>query len=269
MNRPLCMPGRGLSCFACCPPIRPPGYDHADFASSLRRQFSDNRAAFLEGSLPHRPMVGFFCPGLGFLDSRGHQVGCLLHPAQNQGQDLRIPTGYAPKCARETCPASRAFATLPDAQGQALLELCSPMDAFTFSSPRQNPVMRLLAFGPGVAGMAAAHLPPTAELMADWTWLQQCPPAWGHLLARLLEARGPGLLGEIDLAQRLEALFTQLAQSLGPVPPIRQGRPVHELCEDEWEAKLWAALGHGRARPGQADQWRLALSALLKRRIAL
>ena len=152
---PLCSPGRGLTCFACCPPIRPAGHDHLDHRSSWRRFLSDNRAEFLAGRLPGKEIMGFFCPGLGFLDPAGRTAGCLYHPLRNQGQDLRVATGYQPKCARETCPELRAFARLEPAAREVLLDLCAGLDAFTFSSRRANPVMRLLGFGPAVATAVA------------------------------------------------------------------------------------------------------------------
>ena len=185
----LCSPGGGLSCFACCPPIRPAGYEHADHRASLRRLFSEARQEHLAGR-PVRPMQGFVCPGLGFLDRQGRQVGCLYHPARHQGQDLRQATGYQEKCARESCPQARAFAQLAPSQRQALVELCAGLDAFAFSSRRLNPVMGLLAFGPGVAGAALGlGLNGLAEL-AVWTWLNGCPPAWGFWLGRCDQARG-------------------------------------------------------------------------------
>ncbi len=263
LSRTLCMPGGGLSCFACCPPIRPAGYDHADYASSLRRLFCDNRAAFLAGELPARPVVGFSCPGLGFLDRRGSMVGCLLHPARNQGRDLREATGYAGKCRRETCPEARAYAALKSGERDALAALCAGMDPFTFQSRSRNPVMRILAFGPAaaaaLAGLGLSH----AREAAGWDWPRSCPPAWGFLLGRMLAAEGPGLLAAPDLARRLADAAGELSRRLGPSPPTGDGRPLAELCGDEWEARLWRFLGRPRARPGQPEAWRGRLAEML------
>jgi hypothetical protein len=252
----LCQPGQGLSCLACCPPIRPAGYDHADDRGSWRRILSDNRAAFLRGELPDKPMLGFFCPGLGFLDARGVTAGCLLHPAGNGGRDLRGPTGYAGKCARESCPAARAFAALAEPARAALLAACAGLDVFAFSSRRLNPVMRLLAFGPAVAGAAAGLGGLGLERMRGWSWLAGCEPAWGWLLGLALEQAGPELLGRPGLDQALGEAAGALARALGPRPPLEQGPALAGPC-GEWEARLWLALAGRRRLPGDAlERWR-------------
>lgn len=257
------MPGGGLSCFACCPPIRPAGYDHADHAPSLRRMFSDNRAAFLAGEMPARPIVGFSCPGLGFLDRRGRTVGCLWHPARNGGRDLREAGGYAEKCRRESCPESRAFAALSPGRREALVALCAGMDPFTFQSRARNPVMRVLSFGPEAAAALAALGLSRAQDAAGWEWTRRCPPALGFLLGRMLAAEGPELLAAPTLAQRLLAACEELGRRLGPAPPTHEGRPLAELCGNEWEARLWRHLGRPRARAGQTGDWRGLLDKML------
>lgn len=255
VSQNLCSPGGGLSCFACCPPIRPAGYDHADHRPSLRRLFSEARQDYLAGR-PARPMQGFVCPGLGFLDSQGRQVGCLFHPARHGGMDLRLATGYQPKCARESCPPARAFALLPTTARQALVELAAGLDAFAFGSPRHNPLMRLLALGPVVAGAALGLPLDGREELDSWPWLEATPPAWGWLLGCLLGREGPGLLRLAGLADQLAQVAEALARQLGPAPPLAQGQPLGQLC-DEWEARFWRRLS-GRARASRADleRWR-------------
>ncbi len=252
----LCAPGRGLSCVACCPPIRPAGYDHADHLGSLRRLLAENTRALREEGPPTKPITGYWCPGLGYLDGAGRQAGCLLHPARHQGQDLRGPTGFQEKCARESCPPARAYAALAEAERAALLDLCAGLESLAFGSPRLNPVMRLLAFGPEVAAAAARRAPGSREDLAAWLWLGETPPAWGWLLARRLEAWGEAALAQADLAQRLAAEAQALAQRLGPAPPLEQGEPLHALC-GEWEARAWRSLsGRRRARPADLARWR-------------
>jgi hypothetical protein len=222
--------------------------------------FSENRQAFLAGQVPDRVQIGFSCPGLGFLDSAGTQVGCLLHPARNQGRDLREPTGYREKCARESCPQFRAHAALDEQSRALLISLCAGMDPFTFSSRNANPLMRLLAFGPEVAAAAAGLSPSNIEELAAWTWLQEADPAHGWLLARMLEKRGPGVLREPNVTKLLRNKAADLAKRLGPAPPLEQGEPLFTLC-DEWEARFWRPLSNRRrARRADLDSWRALLA---------
>ncbi len=252
----LCAPKPGLSCFACCPPIRPAGYDHAEHEPSLRRLLAENTAVFHEQGPPTRAMTGYWCPGLGFLDPAGKTVGCLLHPARHDGRDLRGPTGYQEKCERESCPPARAFAALAAAEREALMALCVGLDSFAYSSPRLNPVMRLLAFGPEVAATAARLGPASRDELLAWDWLEQADAALGWLLARRLGEWGEAALAGPDLAGRLDQAAQRLRQRLGPPPPMEQGEALGGLC-DEWEARAWRALsGRKRARPAELARWR-------------
>lgn len=258
----LCSPTPELACFACCPPLRPPGYDHLDYRSSLTRLLSENRGAFLAGHRPSRVIQGFWCPGLGFLDPAGRRVGCLLHPAANQGRDLRGPTGYRDKCHRESCAEARAFDQLAQPPRTRLMELCAAMDSFVFSSRRANPVMRLLALGPATAA-AAAELPglSLAELTA-WPWLSRVDPALGWLIGRLVAETGPELLRRPELHGDLQRLVHRLRRALGPRPPLEQGQPLHQVMADQWQARFWRyVLKRNRALAGQTQTWQAALAA--------
>lgn len=208
-------------------------------------------------------MVGFWCPGLGFLDPQGRQVGCLLHPAQNQGQDLRHHTGYQEKCRRESCAQARAFAQLEDQQAAALLALAQGLDAFAFSS-RRNPLMRLLDFGPEVAGAVAGLGLASLDQLGAWPWLNLAPAAQGWLLGRLIELQGAQILAQPQVHLRLAELAGELSRRLAPPPAREQGQPLAELCPDQWQARFWAqTLGRRRARPSELERWRQALEDLL------
>ncbi len=260
----LCSPGLGLSCFACCPPIRPAGYDHYPHRRELRREFILHRQHFIAGRLPKRPLVGFTCPGLGFLDPGGRRVGCLLHPARNQGRDLREVTGYRDKCARESCPETRAFRLLSAAERACLLEPCRGMDPFQFSSRGQNPLMRLLALGPEVARQAAGLGGGWPAPLQESGCLDELEPSRGWLLARLLERRGKGFLRRPGLAGVVEELAGELRLRLMPQPPLEAGgEPLGNLC-DEWEARWWRVLlGRRQARWEELEGWRRVLAGLL------
>ncbi len=218
----------------------------------------------MAGELPAKPIVGFSCPGLGFLDSRGKNVGCLYHPAQNQGKDLRTATGFQEKCARETCPACRAFDQLSPQARDLLVNLCRGMDSFRYSSMSRNPVMRLLAFGPGVAEQAALLVRERKEL-EEWLWLYEAPPAWGHLLERISEAKSPREFLRKDLTSHMADLVSELRRSIMPLSPLGGGEPIHRLC-GEWEARFWREVtGQEKASRSGLTRWREALKRIVSK----
>ena len=209
----LCAPTAGLTCFGCCPPIRPARYDHLDFVGSLKREFLENRRRYLEEGPRYRPIVGYHCWALGFLDSQGRRIGCLLHPYMNNGQDLRFLIDYGNKCRRENCLPARMYARLPLEGQRFWLPLAEGLNAFHFSSHRANPLFHLLLWGPEVLEPLRAQaerigLTPTEVLhlhpfLLDTTWN---PRSRRYLLRKLLnllssEALNSGHLR--DCAQKL------------------------------------------------------------------
>lgn len=254
----LCNPRPDLACFACCPPIRPAGYDHLDHRSSLTRLLRENRAEFLAGRLPVRESTGLWCPGLGFLEPGERLAGCLLHPARNQGQDLRGPTGYQEKCAREFCIEARAWADLGPELQAALLEPCTGMDSFVFSSRRANPLMRWLGLGPETAAAAmvlGGGFPDSLDGVPGWQ---------GWLLARLAETRDAAWMEKPEAVGLLKDTAQALVRALSPPPPLESGQPLAEIIADPWEARFWRMLlGRRRARPAEVERWREALTKTL------
>ncbi len=153
----LCAPTTEATCFGCCPPIRPHHYDPLDYIGSLRREFTENRKTFLENGPIYRPIVGYSCWALGFLDAKGRKVGCLLHPARNNGRDLRGLVDYGRKCERESCVPARIFSQLSE-QGQRFwLPLVNGLNSFYFSSRRANPLFHLLEWGIKLLEIARLH----------------------------------------------------------------------------------------------------------------
>ena len=146
----LCSPGPDTSCFGCCPPIRPAHYDPLAFASSLKREFVEHRHRFLADGPRSRPIVGFSCWALGYLDEKGRRIGCLLHPSRHGGRDLRFLTGYGDKCRREMCLAAQSFARLAPAGQTFWLTLARGLNSFYFSSPRSNSLFHVLLWGPAL-----------------------------------------------------------------------------------------------------------------------
>lgn len=107
----------------------------------------DNTISLRKSALKEKIITGYSCWGLGFLNQRGTQAGCLLHPAQNQGRDLRDLTGYGDKCRRELCREAVVFSELSAELGAFVLSLAAGLDCFDYSSRKHNPVFTLLNWG--------------------------------------------------------------------------------------------------------------------------
>ena len=116
----LCQPDPGKSCGACCGL-----YNYADstctsLTARLRERTerfratvrgADDLAAFsartreLEDQAKRYEVI-YCCEYLGFLDADERRVGCLLHPLQNAGRDLRDVSFYGRElCDGHFCPS--------------------------------------------------------------------------------------------------------------------------------------------------------------------
>ena len=146
----LCAPDGQKSCFACCPPIRPIGYEHIQYRSFIRRELLRSSREYRSEEREIRPITGFTCWALGFLNSDYTLIGCLLHPLRNQGHDLRHRVGYGQKCARETCEESKFFQELHPSVRRSLITLAEGLDSFSYSSRMTNPLFSLLWWGPQI-----------------------------------------------------------------------------------------------------------------------
>ena len=140
----LCMPDSEKSCFACCPPIRPAGYEHIQHKNIIKRMLRENTSSFQP---KESPITGFSCWALGYIDKGFKRIGCLLHPEQNKGVDLRNLTGYGEKCRRESCLEARMFECLEYETRLFWLQFTNGLNSFSYSSRALNPVFRLLRWG--------------------------------------------------------------------------------------------------------------------------
>ena len=131
----LCQPDEGKSCGACCGL-----YNYVDSSrSSLEQRLRARTRRFREmvknpgdveryaqetkacEDFAKRYEVIYCCEYLGFLDEAEKKVGCLLHPMQNSGVDLRDCSFYGQElCAGHLCP-SHYF--IPRSQAQILLKI--------------------------------------------------------------------------------------------------------------------------------------------------
>ena len=131
----LCQPDVGKSCGACCGL-----YNYVDSSrSSLEQRLRARTKRFREmvknpgdvesyaketkafEDFAKRYEVIYCCEYLGFLDGGEKKVGCLLHPEQNSGIDLRTCSFYGQEiCAGHICP-SHHF--IPQTQSQILIKI--------------------------------------------------------------------------------------------------------------------------------------------------
>lgn len=131
----LCQPDENKSCGACCGL-----YNYVDSScSSLAVRLRERRirfrklvkspgdigyytdATFASEDFTPRYEVIYCCEYLGFLDESEKRVGCLLHPLQNSGLDLRTCSFYGQEtCAGHVCP-SHHF--IPSNQAQSLIRI--------------------------------------------------------------------------------------------------------------------------------------------------
>jgi hypothetical protein len=131
----LCQPGGGASCGACCGLYNFRDHSREGLHRVLARQTEALAAtprtpeAFRETVAQLRktqPAPAFaqvrVCPALGFLDGAPERVGCLAHPLQTGGADLRDCGVYTSEiCQSFECPS---FIWLTDAQARLVRAAC-------------------------------------------------------------------------------------------------------------------------------------------------
>lgn len=116
----LCQPGNGKSCGACCGIYNYADSSRAALGERLRirtRRFrrdvrgpgdlpAFSRAVRAAEDQSRRFEVIYCCEYSGFIDADESLVGCLLHPGQNDGIDLRGASFYgAELCSGHLCPS--------------------------------------------------------------------------------------------------------------------------------------------------------------------
>ncbi|MDD5475812.1 MAG: hypothetical protein PHU03_04765, partial [Syntrophales bacterium] len=116
----LCQPGPEKSCGACCGLYNYLDSTRESLANRLEKRTAiyhetvrsrDDLKIFADiitsmESQDKRYEVIYCCEYLGFLDETRHRVGCLLHPFQNGGADLRDISFYGQElCEGHFCPS--------------------------------------------------------------------------------------------------------------------------------------------------------------------
>ncbi len=233
----LCFPDGRKSCFFCCPPIREPAADSLDQLAEKIRIFRLNRKNLPRNRQDAGEICGGSCWGLGFLDAGEKLVGCLLHPCQNQGTDLRNATGYRSKCAGTLCQEAVIFSRLNPVRQQFYLALTTGMDSFHYSSRQANPLMKILPWGSRV--LEAIFLSEQGHPLTRMDFINRYGFFWYKLDYRL----DAWLAGEVIKRSGLQAimaspqkflnfrrrLLSKLQQKVNGKAADSPTLPVHQL----------------------------------------
>jgi len=131
----LCQPDEGKSCGACCGLYNYVDSSRDSLMQRLRlrtKRFRElvknpddlklySRQTVAAEDFRKRYEVIHCCEYLGFLNRDEKKVGCLLHPEQNSGNDMRDVSFYGQElCAGHLCP-SHYF--IPHSQSQILIKI--------------------------------------------------------------------------------------------------------------------------------------------------
>ena len=239
MSLSLCFPDNEKSCFACCPPIRPAGYEHIHYRTIIMRILRENSRDIHRRKETPSPITGFSCWALGYVLGDYKVVGCLLHPAQNRGVDLRYRTGYGDKCRRETCQEERIFSLLRGFEKKFWLQLSAGLDSFAYSSREINPLFRMLEWGVNILRLIA-------EREYSWTFSREAffqsypffrtklaPRANAYLINRVVSAAGTAPLTRMDFTDMFNAFSTLIVKRLlGKYRSMHEGKYTHLLDID-------------------------------------
>jgi len=216
----LCAPDQNKSCFACCPPIRPPRYEHLQYASEIKRILRENTASLRRNDRSLSPITGFSCWALGYLDDGFKRIGCLLHPSQHNGEDLRFRVDYGDKCSRESCVEAAIFAQLSPEAKCFWLRLTEGLDSFSYSSRSLNPLFHILGWGAPVLNFVAKAEKEEESagnsILDTYSFFKTTlfPRANAYLLRLLLDSANPELLTNEGFRGQFEEMSRRLSREL-------------------------------------------------------
>jgi hypothetical protein len=235
----LCAPDEEKSCFACCPPIRPPGYEHLQYTNEIKRVLRENTASLRREEKSLLPITGFSCWAMGYLEGGFKRIGCLLHPSQNDGEDLRYRVDYGDKCARESCLEAGIFAHLSPEARKFWLRLAEGLDSFSYSSRTVNPLFRILGWGSPVLSLVATAEKerdlPGDSILETYSFFETplSPRANAYCLRVLIDSETLDQLKDPRFRERFEELSHRLSKQLPPQVISGSSAPyVHSLSLD-------------------------------------
>lgn len=237
----LCSPDQDKSCFACCPPIRPALYEHIQYQKEMGRFLRENRESYNPLSKEIKPITGFSCWALGFVDDECKRVGCLLHPVQNGGIDLRYRIDYGDKCRRETCEEEKVFASLEMDERRFWLHLADGLNSFTYSSRAVNPLFKMIQWGKYLLQRIAAE---EAGKMFTWdAFLQaypffsiECKPKGNaYLVNELVRKNRLHILKTDSFCSEFETISSRISQQIQDQMNVHTSGPfTHQLNLDTY-----------------------------------
>jgi len=232
----LCLPDNQKSCFACCPPIRPSGYEHIQYRRSVERFLRENTHQFDPQEKSVKPIIGFSCWALGYLDEDFRLIGCLLHPAVNMGEDFRYRIDYGEKCGREACRESMIFRGFDNEEQIFWLNLSRGLDSFAYSSRIENPLFNMLNWGSHILKLITAR---ESKIKFDGLSFfraypfftgQVNPKACAYLLNRLVNSENIHVLKKNGFKECFSNFLTNLNKALHrEFPAEEKGKYVHQL----------------------------------------
>ncbi len=272
-NPTLCLPDTGKSCFACCPPIRPAGYEHVQYINIIKRILRENTNEFSGRRGAISPISGFSCWALGYLDKNHCLVGCLLHPNLNQGRDLRHRVHYGDKCRRELCPEASVFHKLPISVRRFWLHLADGFDAFQYSSWTINPIPKLTGWGPRLLGLISQN--ENSTIFTKESFFETYPffvtklnpRANAYPLLKLVEMNHTDLLKSASFRRQFEIFSANLSTIIREHSGRGQGGPYTHLlgCDNHFLDFLRLSAGILKIDKEGAEMFKRIVDRTIKR----
>jgi len=262
MNPPepsLCFPDHEKTCFACCPPIRPAGYDHIQYREIIKRVLRENMEGFRNDDHEVIPITGFNCWALGYVDKDYKLVGCMLHPAQNSGIDLRYRIDYGDKCRRETCQEEKVFSDLNIDERRFWLRLTDGLDSFAYSSRKVNPLFNMMGWGTYLLRLIAgkednrSHTIDSFSQAYPFFTTKISPKAHVYLINKLVSEEKIDILKSETIRADFEGLATRILEHINHKSHEPSDCPYVHLLDLDQDFLVFLRLSAGIVKISKED----------------
>ncbi len=259
----LCVPDSKKSCFACCPPIRPSGYEHIQYRKSVELVLRENSESSNRGEERIAPITGFSCWALGYLDKKYKLIGCLLHPAQNGGADRRYRVDYGDKCRREICQEEKTFSELKVDEKEFWLHLADDLDSFSYSSRKINPLFPLMGWGTYLLRLIVCEEGNRSftreSFFQSYPFFQTeiLPKANSYLIRRLVARENIKKLKDSSFGSEFQSFVGRISMRLSQELPGGSDGPHVHLLDIDRDFSDFLRLSTGMKRVRMEDAVRL------------